>query len=104
MLHTSAMASATFHGFLTLQARGVLALPPELRRKYRLDQPGAQVEVTERSDGVLEIRPTVAVPAHQAWFWTEPWQARERAADEDVAAGRVTSYDDAESFLADLPS
>jgi hypothetical protein len=52
-----------FHGFLTLQARGVLALPPVLRARYQLDRPGAQVEITERDDGVLEIRPQVAIPA-----------------------------------------
>jgi bifunctional DNA-binding transcriptional regulator/antitoxin component of YhaV-PrlF toxin-antitoxin module len=97
-------AADPFHGYLTLQSRGLLALPPELRRKYQLDQPGAQVEVTERDDGVLEIRPTVAVPSHQAWFWTEAWQQREREADADIAAGRVTTSTDADSFLTDLPA
>jgi hypothetical protein len=93
-----------FHGFLTLQARGVLALPPVLRARYQLDRPGAQVEITERDDGVLEIRPQVAIPARQAWFWTESWQQREREADRDIAAGRVTTYDDADSLLAGLDS
>ena len=93
---------ARYHEFLTLQSRGVLALPPELRKRYQLDRPGAQVEVTEREDGVLELRPQVAVPASQAWFWTQEWQDRERAADADLAAGRVVVTDDAESFLAEL--
>ncbi|MHB8340032.1 MAG: hypothetical protein ACYDB7_02525 [Mycobacteriales bacterium] len=48
-------ASSPFHGFLTLQSRGLLALPPEFRRKYHLDQPGAQVEITECSGGGLEL-------------------------------------------------
>jgi hypothetical protein len=97
-----ANARETYHGFLSLEARGVLALPPEVRRRLLLDSPGAQVEVTEREDGVIELRPQVPVPASQAWFWTDAWQARERQADEDLAAGRVTSYDDGESFLASL--
>ena len=67
-----------------------------------LTHPGAQVEVTEREDGVIELRPRVPIPASQAWFWTDAWQARERQVDEDLAAGRVTSYDDGESFLASL--
>jgi len=91
-----------FHDFLTLQTRGVLALPPELRKRYQLDRPGAQVEVTEREDGVLELRPQSAVPASQAWFRTEQWQERERAADADLAAGRCADTDDAEGFLAEL--
>ena len=92
----------SFHGFLTVQSRGTVALPPELRRKYHLDQPGAQVEVTERADGVIEVRPAIAVPASQAWFWTEDRQRRERQADTDIAAGQVTDHDGVEDLLAHL--
>ena len=104
--HDDGMADAAppYHGFLTMQSRGVIALPPELRRRYQLDRPGAQVEITERSDGVLEIRPTVAIPANQAWFWTDAWQKREREADADIAAGRVASYHDVDALVDDLPS
>jgi len=38
----------------------------------------------------------------QEWFWTESWQRGERAADEDIAAGRVQHFDDLKSFLAEL--
>ena len=40
--------------------------------------------------------------AEQAWFWTREWQAREREADDDPAAGRVTRYESDEEFLAAL--
>lgn len=96
------MTTEIYHGFLSLQSRGVLALPPEVRKRLLLDVPGAQVEVTERGDGVIELRPHVPVPTSQAWFWTDAWQAREREADADIAAGRVKSYEDGESFLASL--
>ena len=49
---------------------GVVALPAEVRRRLHLDEPGAQVEITERDDGVLELRPSLPVPADQRWFWT----------------------------------
>jgi antitoxin MazE len=88
--------------FVTIQNRGVLALPADLRRRHQLDRAGAQVEIVERADGVIELRPHVSVPADQAWFWTERWQRMEREADEDVAAGRVARFDSAEDFLADL--
>jgi hypothetical protein len=48
-----ANARETYHGVISLEARGVLALPPEVRRRLLLDSPGAQVEVTEREDGVI---------------------------------------------------
>ena len=38
----------------------------------------------------------------QAWFWTEEWQAKEREADADEAAGRMTFYASTEDFVAAL--
>ena len=38
----------------------------------------------------------------QAWFWTDEWQAAEREVDEDIAAGRVQSFDSMKEFLATL--
>ncbi len=52
---------------------------------------------------MIELRPKDIDP-DQAWFWTERWQQMEREADEDIAAGRVKVFDDAESFLEHLDS
>lgn len=90
--------------FVTVQSRGTLALPKGVRERHHLDKPGAQVEVVERPDGVIELHPHVAVPAEQSWFWTERWQKMEREADQDVAAGRVKKSDSAEDFLKELES
>lgn len=87
---------------LGLQTRGTLALPADLRRRHHLDEPGAQVRVVERDDGVLELHPLTAVPADQAWFWTQRWQRMEREADADVEAGRVTRHGTVEELLDDL--
>jgi hypothetical protein len=38
----------------------------------------------------------------QAWYWTEEWQAGEREADSQIAAGEGTVYDSGEEFLAAL--
>jgi AbrB family looped-hinge helix DNA binding protein len=90
-------------GFVTVQARGVIAIPPALRRQFGLDRPGAQVEVLER-DGEIVLRPHVPVPSDQAWFWTERWQKMERQADDVVAVEKVTSFENVHDFLADLDS
>lgn len=100
--HVEVPSAGDYHGYLNVTGRGNIALPATIRRKYRLDEPGAQVEITERSDGVLELRPNIAVPVDQAWFWTPEWQAGEREADEDAAAGRSTVYDNVEDFMASL--
>lgn len=92
----------SYHGYAAVQGRGVLSLPVELRRRMHLDEPGAQVEITERPDGVVELRSALPVPADQAWFWTERWQRREREVDEAIAAGRTTTYDSTDDFLTAL--
>ena len=88
--------------FVTVQGRGLLAIPKEIRQRHGLDEPGAQVEIVERDDGVIELHPQVAVPADQAWFWTERWQAMEREVEEQIARGEGVTYDSAEEFLAAL--
>jgi hypothetical protein len=55
---------------------------------------GAAILLGEISDGRID--------PDQAWFWTREWQTREREADDDLAAGRVTSYESDEEFLAAL--
>jgi bifunctional DNA-binding transcriptional regulator/antitoxin component of YhaV-PrlF toxin-antitoxin module len=93
---------ANYHGYAAIQGRGTVALPAERRRKYRLDEPGAQLEVVERPDGVIELRPTLPVPVDEMWFWSPGHQAAEREAEDDLAAGRFRTFDDEESLLADL--
>lgn len=90
------------HAFVTVR-RGLIAIPTAIRRHFGLDQPGAQVEVIERESEIV-LRPHVAVPAEQAWFWTERWQQMEREADDAIAARRVTVNDDVDDLLADLDS
>jgi len=89
-----------FH--IAMQQRGVLTLPSELRKRHHLDEPGAQVRVVERDDGVIELHAELPVPADQVWFWSQRWQRMEREADDDVTAGRIAQFDDVEDLLADL--
>ena len=90
--------------FLSLQNRGVLTLPAAVRRRYNLDEPGTQVEVVEREDGVLELHPHAAVPAEQAWFWTDGWQEGEREASADIEAGRVERFESEDGLIDALRS
>ncbi len=93
---------SAYHGYVALQSRGLVALPAELRKRLHLDDAGAQLEVTEREDGVIELRPALPVPAEQVWFWADRWQKREREVDAHVAAGRVTRFDSDADLLTHL--
>lgn len=89
--------------FVTVQSRGLIAIPTTIRRHFGLDQPGAQVEVIER-EGEIVLRPHVAVPVGQAWFWAERWQQMEREADDAIVAGRITTTEGVTEFLDELDS
>jgi hypothetical protein len=64
---------------------------------YSLVEPAQDLEV---------VLPWLAVTsgdvADQAWFWTPEWQAGEREADEEIAAGRTTYFGSDEEFLTAL--
>lgn len=55
---------------------------------------GAAIILGEISDGRID--------PEQAWYWTRAWQAKEREADDDRAAGRVSRYENDEDFLTAL--
>jgi bifunctional DNA-binding transcriptional regulator/antitoxin component of YhaV-PrlF toxin-antitoxin module len=88
--------------YVAVQARGTIALPAGLRRRLHLDEPGAQVAIVEREDGVIELRPALPVPADQRWFWTDRWQAMEREVDAHIAAGRVMVLDGPDALFDHL--
>lgn len=55
---------------------------------------GAAILLGEISSGRID--------PEQAWFWTNEWQTKEREADDDSAAGRVTRCESDAEFLAVL--
>lgn len=86
----------------TLRAKGQLTLPEEIRAAARLEDGDLfDAEITE--DGIL-LRPRKVIDATQAWFWNPEWQAGEREADADRAAGRVETFGSDEDFTAALRS
>jgi hypothetical protein len=46
--------------------------------------------------------PKKLVDKRQAYFWTRMWQKGERAADEDIKAGRVKTFDSVDELIKDL--
>src|SRR6202521_5420568 len=85
--------------FKSVDESGNVTLRADIRRQYGLDQPGAQIEVVACA-GIIELRPHVAVPADQAWYWNRSWQKGDLAVDEHVAAGRIKVAGNVDDFLA----
>src|SRR5579863_9854858 len=86
----------------TLRAKGQLTLPDDIRRAAHLEE-GDLLEAELTADGIL-LRPQKVIDATQAWFWSPEWQAAERQADADKAAGRVETFDSGDAFISALSS
>lgn len=90
---------STTRSLLTMNRRGTLTIPKEVRKGLNDD---TVFEVVRREDGVIELRPLVMINASQQWFWSERWQRMEKEADADIASGRLKTFNELEDLLADL--
>jgi hypothetical protein len=53
-------------------------------------------------DGAALLLEEISLDPEQAGFWTREWQAKEREADDDLAAGRATTFGSDDEFLGAL--
>jgi AbrB family looped-hinge helix DNA binding protein len=79
---------------------GQITLPASIRRALRIEE-GDYVEVRMTEEGIVLI-PKKVVDRSQAYFWTPAWQAAEREASEDIAAGRVHKTESVDDLIASL--
>ena len=79
---------------------GQMTLPAAIRRALQIEE-GDYVEVRLAEDSVV-LTPKKMVDKSQAYFWSPEWQAAEREASQDIAAGRVREFTDADELVASL--
>jgi AbrB family looped-hinge helix DNA binding protein len=79
---------------------GQITLPSTVRKSLGIEE-GDLIEI-EVVDEKAVLVPKRLVDKNQAYFWTKKWQEGEKAADEDIKAGRVKSFNSAEELIKDL--
>ncbi len=80
----------------TVRPKGQITIPAQIRKAAHLEE-GDPVEFVITPEGIL-LRPRKVIDATQAWFWTPAWQAGEREASAEIAAGRGHRYKSAPAF------
>jgi len=93
-------AKATQRATTTVRDKGQITIPNEIRQAAHLEE-GDALEVYMTAAGIL-LRPRKTIDSTQAWFWEPKWQAREREASKDIAAGRLRTFNTDTDFLAEL--
>lgn len=81
-----------------IRGKGQITIPDDVRKAAGLNE-GDLIDVSIEGEAIV-LRPTVAVPRSQAWFWTSAWQAGEQEASADIEAGRTT-VDEGDDALLD---
>jgi antitoxin PrlF len=79
---------------------GQITLPAPARRALRVEE-GDYMQVRVDADSIV-LTPQKLVDKSQAFFWSPEWQAAEREASEDIAAGRVHAAQDVDDLIAQL--
>ena len=83
-----------------MHSKGQVTLPEAIRADLDLRE-GDLLEI-EVIHGAILLRPKKLADTNQAYFWSEEWQAAERQASQDIAAGRTQRFPDAEAAVAYL--
>ena len=76
-----------------------------LARRARLASASGQpfeMKLSPEESAALAEAIEQSLPEDQAWFWSETWQAGERAAESDLAEGRYEDFEKMEDMLRDL--
>ena len=86
-----------------LRGKGQLTLPGAVRRALHIE-PGDDVEFVlgydpEKHGVTVQVRGLKTIPADQAWFWSQEWQAGEQEASNEIARGEGTVYGSAEEMF-----
>jgi len=79
---------------------GQITLPASVRERLGIEE-GDLVEIDVEDERAVLV-PKKLVDKSQAYFWTGRWQEGERAADEDIKAGHVKTFDSVDELIRDL--
>lgn len=79
---------------------GQVTLPAFARRALHVEE-GDYIEVRVTDESII-LTPKKLVDKSQAYFWSPSWQAAEREASEDIAAGCVREARNVDDLVAEL--
>ncbi len=83
-----------------VRKKAQVTLPQDVRQKLGIEE-GDFLDFQVRDEEVV-LRVKKLIDKSQAWFWTERWQEGEREAEDDIRAGRVKRFDNADEAIAYL--
>ncbi len=65
-----------------IRSRSQITIPSEIIKKLNLKQ-GDTLDIDVEGDQIV-LRPVIAIPKDQAYFWTTEWQSEEKQVQSDI--------------------
>lgn len=84
-----------------VRSKRQVTIPSDVAEAAHIEE-GTVIEFSVEDDGAVVMRPKALVAAEDAWFFSSAWQAGEREARQEFAAGQGTVYESEDEFLASL--
>lgn len=80
-----------------------ITIPASIFKSLELN-PGDYLEA-KTEDNKISLVPQKLIPKDQAWFWTKGWQRKEKEAESDITAGKLSGpFKSANELLSALKS
>ncbi|MDD4347170.1 MAG: AbrB/MazE/SpoVT family DNA-binding domain-containing protein [Desulfitobacteriaceae bacterium] len=83
-----------------IRSRSQITIPSEIIKKLNLKQ-GDTLDVYVDGDQIV-LRPVIAIPKDQAYFWTKEWQSEEKQVQSDIENNKIKSAKSKTELFEDL--
>ena len=83
-----------------LRTRSQITIPSEIIKQLNLKQ-GDTLEVEVEGEHII-LRPVIAIPKDQAFFWSKQWQTEEKQVQADIENKKINSTDNKDILFKDL--
>lgn len=85
---------------IRVRKKSQVTLPPSVRKSLGIEE-GDYLDIQVR-EGEIVLKVKKLIDKNQSWFWTNRWQKGEKEADEDIQAGRIQRFSDANDAVSFL--
>ncbi|MEL7567722.1 MAG: AbrB/MazE/SpoVT family DNA-binding domain-containing protein [Dehalobacterium sp.] len=83
-----------------IRTRSQITIPSEIIKKLNLKQ-GDTLEIEVDGEQII-LRPVVAVPKDQAFFWSKKWQEEEKQIQVDIENNKIHAASSKDELFKDL--
>lgn len=86
--------------FTKIRSRFQITIPSEIIKKLNLKE-GDVLDVEVEGNQIV-LRPVIAIPKDQAYFWSKEWQSEEKQVQSDIENNHIKSSKSKDELFEDL--